>query len=68
MPNFHEAKNVFTYDPEKAKALLAEAGAENISIVLTVNNNWVQDLGPQIKNDLDANDSGIQVLLFEELR
>ena len=53
-PNFNQAKNVFTYDPEKAKALLAEAGAENISITLTVNNNWVQDLGPQIKNDLDA--------------
>lgn len=53
-PNFHEAKNVFAYDPDKAKALLAEAGAEDISITLTVNNNWVQGLGPQIKNDLDA--------------
>ena len=53
-PNFHKAATVFTYDPGKAKELLKAAGAENIEITLTVNNNWVQDLGPQIKNDLDA--------------
>ena len=53
-PNFHEAKNVFTYDPDKAKALLAEAGVTDLSIKLEVNNNWVSELAPQIKNDLDA--------------
>ena len=53
-PNYHEAANVFEYNPEKAKALLEEAGVSDLSIVLTVNNNWVQDLGPQIKEDLEA--------------
>ncbi len=52
--NYHEAKTVYKYDPEKAKSLLKEAGAENISFTLVTNNNWVKDLAPQIKNNLDA--------------
>ena len=53
-PNYHKASTVYTYDPEKAKSLLAEAGASNISFTLLTNNNWVGDLAPQIKNDLEA--------------
>ncbi len=52
--NFHEASTVFTYDPDKAKELLAEAGLSSIDVTLLVNNNWVSDLSAQIKNDLDA--------------
>lgn len=53
-PNFHEAANVFTYNPDKAKELLAQAGVTDLSIKLAVNNNWVSALAPQIKDDLDA--------------
>lgn len=52
--NYHEAATVFTYDPEKAKSLLAEAGKESIDLELMVNNNWVSALAPQIKEDLAA--------------
>ena len=52
--NYHKASNVYTYDPEKAKSLLAEAGASNLAFTLQVNNNWVKSLAPQIKNDLEA--------------
>ena len=63
-PNFHEASTVYTYDPEKAKSLLKEAGQESISVTLLTNNNWVADLAAQIKNDLDA--VGINTTIQEE--
>lgn len=53
-PNYHKASTVYTYDPEKAKALIKEAGAEGLEFTLRVNQNWVVDLAPQIKQDLDA--------------
>ena len=52
--NYHEASTIYTYDPEKAKSLLEEAGATGMSFELMVNNNWVKNLSAQIKNDLDA--------------
>lgn len=51
---YTEAETVYTYDPEKAKALLKEAGQESLKIELVVNNNWVSNLSAQIKEDLDA--------------
>lgn len=52
--NYHEASVVYTYDPEKAKALLAEAGVENLEFTMVTNNNWVKGLAAQIQNDLAA--------------
>lgn len=54
-PNYHEAANVFTYDQEKAKSLLKEAGVDGLNItLLTTDHPWISDLAPQIKNDLEA--------------
>lgn len=50
--NYHEASTVYTRDVEKAKSLLKEAGAENLSFTMVTNNNWVKDLAAQIQEDL----------------
>lgn len=64
-PNYHEAKNVYSYDPEKAKELLAKNGVTDLSItLLTTDHPWIKALSPQIKNNLDA--IGIKTELKEE--
>lgn len=62
--NYHRASTVYTYDTEKAKSLLAEAGQENLTCELMVNNNWVSALAAQIKEDLEA--AGISVTIKEQ--
>ena len=61
--NYHKASTVFSYDPEKAKSLLKEAGQESITCELMVNNNWVKNLAAQIKENLSA--VGIEVTINE---
>ncbi|WP_309104431.1 ABC transporter substrate-binding protein [Microbacterium sp.] len=54
-PNYHEASTVYTYDPDKAKDLLAEAGVSDLSItLLTTDTGWVKEVAPLIKESLDA--------------
>jgi peptide/nickel transport system substrate-binding protein len=61
-PNYNEASTVYTYDPEKAKQLLADAGVGDMSItLLTTDTGWVREVAPLIKESLDA--VGIQTTL-----
>lgn len=53
-PNYHQASTVYTYDPEKAKALLAEASTPTLDITLmSTDHGWVKDVAPIIKESLD---------------
>ncbi|MET9350119.1 ABC transporter substrate-binding protein [Streptomyces termitum] len=54
-PDFHKASTVYTYDPAKARKLLAEAGVNDLSIeLLTTDTGWVKDIAPLVKESLDA--------------
>ncbi|MFF8671631.1 ABC transporter substrate-binding protein [Streptomyces sp. NPDC015242] len=54
-PAYRRAKTVYDHDPDRAKALLKEAGAEGLSIdVLAVNVSWIVDCLPTIKASWDA--------------
>lgn len=53
--NYHQAKVVYKYDPNKAKELLKASGVEGITLTLvTTDHPWVTGLVPQIKQDLEA--------------
>ncbi|MGW3644943.1 ABC transporter substrate-binding protein [Streptomyces sp. NPDC000878] len=54
-PSYRAAKAVYDYDPEKAKALLEEAGVSGLKIeILSVNVSWIVDCLPTIKASWDA--------------
>lgn len=50
--NYHRASNVFEYNPEKAKLLLAQAGCTNLEFELMVHDSWVKYFTDSIENDL----------------
>lgn len=61
-PNHHEASTVYTYDADKAKSLLEEAGVSDLAItLLTTDTGWVKEVAPLIKESLDA--IGVDVTL-----
>lgn len=54
-PNYNEASTVYTYDPQKAQDLLAEAGVSDLSItLLTTDTSWVKEVAPLFKESFDA--------------
>lgn len=54
-PNYHKAATTYTKNPEKAKALLAEAGVTPGEIeLMTTDHEQVKAMATQIKQDLDA--------------
>ncbi|WP_239133583.1 ABC transporter substrate-binding protein [Rugosimonospora africana] len=54
-PSYAQASTVYTYDPNKAKQLLAAAGVTNLSITLmAVNVSWIVDCLPTLANSWEA--------------
>ncbi|MCL8018048.1 ABC transporter substrate-binding protein [Streptomyces sp. AS02] len=54
-PSYRRAKTVYDYDPDKAKALLKEAGVSGLEIeILAVNVSWIVDCLPTVKASWDA--------------
>ncbi|MFD5654021.1 ABC transporter substrate-binding protein [Streptomyces sp. NPDC127039] len=54
-PDYHEAATVYAHDPAKAKGLLAEAGADELSFTLRLTDTgWVKDVAPLIKESWAA--------------
>ncbi len=52
--DYQRASTVYTYDPDKAKKLLKEAGQEKLSFEFRTNANWVQQLASPIIEDWKA--------------
>lgn len=54
-PAYHKASTVYTLNQDKAKSLLAEAGASNLSVRLTsTQNSWIDNVVPLIKESWDG--------------
>ncbi|WP_214409002.1 ABC transporter substrate-binding protein [Sphaerisporangium fuscum] len=54
-PSYARAATVYEYDPDKAKALLAEAGVKNLSVnLMSVNVSWIADCLPTIAASWEA--------------
>ncbi|MFH8792677.1 ABC transporter substrate-binding protein [Streptomyces sp. NPDC017941] len=54
-PSYRPAKTVYDHDPKKARALLKEAGVDNLKInIMAVNVSWIVDCLPTIKASWDA--------------
>lgn len=63
-PNYNEAETVYSYDPEKAKALFEETGLMGQDIkMLSTDHDWVAKVTPLIKENLD--ELGVNVVLDE---
>lgn len=52
-PDYQKASTVYTYDADKAKALLAETGLKSFRLLCT-DHGWVKKITPLIKEALEA--------------
>lgn len=62
--HYHRAATVYSYDPEKARKLLAEAGVDELALALRANDNWVSTLAPAIAEDWKAVGVTAEVVLL----
>ncbi|MFW6689486.1 ABC transporter substrate-binding protein [Streptomyces sp. MAR4 CNX-425] len=54
-PTYRKAKTVYDYDPDKAKALLEDAGVSGLKVTLMASTvSWIADCIPTIKESWDA--------------
>lgn len=63
--HYHRAATVYSYDPEKARKLLAEAGVDELALTLRANDNWVSTLAPTIAEDWKAVGVTAEVVLLD---
>lgn len=63
--HYHRAATVYSYDPEKARKLLAEAGVDELALTLRANDNWVSTLAPAIAEDWKAVGVTTEVVLLD---
>lgn len=63
---YHRAATVYSYDPERARALLAEAGAADLSLTLRVNDNWVRALAESVVTDWQAVGVTAEVVFLDQ--
>ena len=63
--HYHRAATVYSYDPEKARKLLAEAGVDELDLTLRANDNWVSTLAPAIAEDWKAVGVTAEVVLLD---
>lgn len=63
--HYHRAATVYSYDPEKARKLLAEAGVDELALALRANDNWVSTLTPAIAEDWKAVGVTAEVVLLD---
>lgn len=63
--HYHRAATVYSYDPEKARKLLAEAGVDELALALRANDNWVSTVAPAIAEDWKAVGVTAEVVLLD---
>lgn len=63
--HYHRAATVYSYDSEKARKLLAEAGVDELALTLRANDNWVSTLAPAIAEDWKAVGVTAEVVLLD---